>query len=136
MSRDNNMFLRAKIGPDGSIQSFTLGNYSGGNDFTLRIHQLARGDQYWVVEGNGYGGTVFVDSVDPEFSDFDELCQRVLRDWRQDILHRRDASVRDLIQRRSADLGPAGDLPPIVPTVDELRKAKREAGNSGHTPSP
>lgn len=137
MSRANNVLLRAKFGPEGSILEFDLGNYSGGDYFVLRVHQLARGDRYWVVEGNGYEGTVFVAPVDErDGNDLDELAEEILREWRQDVLHKRDAWVRRVIEGRSGALGPAGDVPYMIPTIDERRKAEREANKLAATSPP
>ena len=99
------------------------------NSFVLRIHRLARGDAYWVVEGNGYKGMVFVARAEDrawESNDLDELGHDILRLWRADVLQKRDAQIRDLIRRLEPILGPAGELPFMQPTADELRRAERE----------
>jgi hypothetical protein len=129
MSRSDNMLLRAKLGEGGNILGFELGNYSGGDSFVLRVHRLARGDAYWVVEGNGYKGTVFVARAEDrawESNDLDELGHEILRLWRADVLQKRDAQIRDLIRRLEPILGPAGELPTMLPTMDELRRAEKE----------
>jgi hypothetical protein len=103
MSHSNNMMLRAKVNDDGSISGFELGNYSGGDTFCVRLHRLASGDFYWVVEGNGYGGTLV---VKPAFlgnrywtsHDLDELGLEILKLWREDGLEERDARMRDQIK--------------------------------------
>jgi hypothetical protein len=129
MSRSNNMMLRAKLGENGTILGFELGNYSGGDSFVLRIHRLARGDMYWVVEGNGYTGTVFVARAEGgtwDQNDLDELGREILTLWRQDVLQKRDAEIRDLIRRLDSVLGAAEELPFMLPTMDEVRRAERE----------
>ena len=84
---------------------------------------------YWVVEGNGYTGTVFVapaENVPKDDNDLDELGDEILRLWRGDVLHKLDAKIRRLIRRLDSVLGPAGELPFMLPTTDELRRAERE----------
>jgi len=129
MSHSDNMMLRAKLGEHGTIPGFELGNYSGGGSFVLRIHRLCRGDMYWVVEGNGYTGTVFVAPAEDgvwDQNDLDELGREILTLWRQDVLQKRDAQIRNQIRRLNSVLGAAEELPCMLPTMDELRRAERE----------
>jgi hypothetical protein len=106
MSRSNNMMLRAKIGNDLAVVGFELGNYSGGSTFDLRLHQVANGDLYGVVEGNGYRGTAVVKHAFCgvwDSNDLDELGHEILLLWRTDALEQRDAKMRDLIRRTAGD---------------------------------
>lgn len=130
MSRDNNILLRARIDDDGRIAGFFLGHYSGGDCFVLRILSLARGDQYWVADLNGYGYTIFIAPSEGNLwksipcrkqGDLDELAANILREWREGILHRRDQAVRDLIRRLDSRLGPAKDIPPLRLTPEEMK---------------
>jgi hypothetical protein len=47
--RNNNLYLRANIAPNGNVPSIELGNYSGGGSFNMRLHKLESGEFFWVV---------------------------------------------------------------------------------------
>jgi hypothetical protein len=103
MSYSNNMMLRAKVNDDGSIAGFELGNYSGGSMFDLRLHRVASDHFYWVVEGNGYRGTLVVKPARLSLrywtsQDFDELGLEILTLWRVNALEERDARMREQIK--------------------------------------
>ena len=57
-----------------------------------------------------------------DINDLDELGGEILRLWRADVLQGRDAEIRRLIGRLG--MGPAGELPFMLPTADERRKAE------------
>jgi hypothetical protein len=125
MSHSNNMMLRAKVNDDGSIAGFELGNYSGGSMFDLMLHRLASGQFYWVIEGNGYRGTLV---VKPAFlgdrywtsHDLDEVGSEILTLWWENGLEERDARMRGQIKTIWGE-----ELPFLVPKRSDQHGTQR-----------
>ena len=108
MARTNNMKIRTVIGDDGTIVGFDLSNYSGGGNFLLRLHRLGE-DWYWVLEGNGYRGTLLMSLADTglDDSDLDELGMAALKLCRtENGLEERDALLRRRFEARTGETLP------------------------------